>query len=218
MKHEILEDLNYRYTTKSYDPTKKISAEDLAILLEALRLSASSINSQPWKFIVIASDEAKQRMYDSFANQFQFNRPHVKRCSHIILFANKIQYSRTDYEAVLDKEIADNRMPLAQKDNAFNAYGFAELNKDEQGQHVIWTRSQAYIALGNALHTLARLHIDSTPMEGIDSALLKEIFAQELEGYECHIALAIGYRDEQEDYNIPLTKSRLALENVVTVL
>ena len=51
MSHPIIEDLNKRYTVKKYDANKRISADDLATILEALRLSASSINSQPWKFV-----------------------------------------------------------------------------------------------------------------------------------------------------------------------
>ncbi|MDF4367587.1 nitroreductase family protein, partial [Vibrio parahaemolyticus] len=58
MSHQIITDLNSRYTAKKYDETKRVSQEDMAIIKEALRLSASSINSQPWKFIVIESDEA----------------------------------------------------------------------------------------------------------------------------------------------------------------
>ncbi len=75
-----------------------------------------------------------------------------------------------------------------------------------------------YLALGNALHTLARLNIDSTTMEGVDSELLNEIFSGELAGYECHVALAIGYHHASEDYNASLPKSRKAFEDVITVL
>jgi len=59
MKNSIIEDLQWRYTTKKYDPSKKIPQEELDVLFEAMRLSASSINSQPWKFVVLESDEAK---------------------------------------------------------------------------------------------------------------------------------------------------------------
>ncbi len=55
MYHPIIQDLEWRHTVKKYDTSKKVSEEDLQILYEALRLSASSINSQPWKFIVIDS-------------------------------------------------------------------------------------------------------------------------------------------------------------------
>lgn len=218
MKNAIIADLQQRYTAKKYDPSKRVSQQDLAILLEALRLSASSINSQPWKFIVIESEQAKQLMHDSFANKYQFNQPHIKACSHVILFAHKIEYTRADYEVVIDKGIKDKRLPEAQKEAAFAAYAFAEANKDVRGQNSAWTKSQTYLALGNALHTLARLHIDSTTMEGIDSQLLSEIFTEQLAGYECHVALAIGYHHPSEDYNAALPKSRKTLADVVTVL
>jgi nitroreductase/dihydropteridine reductase len=218
MTHPIIADLEQRYTAKKYDSKKKVSQQDLAILLEALRLSASSINSQPWKFVVIESDQAKQRMHDSFASKYQFNQPHIKPCSHVILFAHKIEYTRSDFEAIIDKGIEDKRMTVEQKEAAFAAYAFVELNEDEKGQHSAWTKSQTYLALGNALHTLARLNIDSTTMEGIDPELLNEIFSDELAGYECHVALAIGYHQASEDYNATLPKSRRALEDVITVL
>lgn len=218
MKHEIISDLENRYTTKKYDPSKKVSAEDLAVLLEALRLSASSINSQPWKFVVIESDEAKQRMHDSFANMHQFNQHHINACSHVILFAHKLEYTRDDYDAVLNKAVTDTRITEAQKEAAFGSFKFVELNCDEQGQHKAWTKPQAYLALGNALHTLARLKIDSTTMEGVDSTLISEIFSDELSGYECHVALAIGYHHPSEDFNAALPKSRKAFEDVITIL
>lgn len=87
MSQSIFDDLNTRYTAKKYDPQKRISAQDLEIINEALRLSASLINSQPWKFVVIESDDAKQRLHDSFEHKHQFNQPHAKAASHTILFA-----------------------------------------------------------------------------------------------------------------------------------
>ena len=217
-QEQIINDLEKRYTAKKYDASKKIPQQDLDVLYQALRLSPSSINSQPWKFIVIESDAAKQRMFDSFANKFQFNQPHIFSASHIILFAHNPAYTRADYEKVVDQGIADQRTKLEDKEKAFGGYAFVDMNTDEQGNNASWTKSQTYIALGNAMHTLARLKIDSTPMEGIDSDLVGEIFAEELGGYECHVALAMGYHHASEDYNFPLNKSRLALKEVLTVL
>jgi len=218
MKHAIIEDLEWRYTTKKYDPSKRISAEDIAVLLEAVRLSASSINSQPWKFIVIESDAAKQRMHSTFENKFQFNQKHILDSSHTILFAHNPKYKREDYEVVVDKGIADKRTKSEDKAQAFGSFAFAELNTDENGNTAVWTQKQAYIALGNTLHTLARLKIDSTPMEGVDSTKIGEVFAAELAGYECGFALAIGYHDKSEDYNATLPKSRRDFNDVIKVL
>jgi len=68
--------------------------------------------------------------------------------------------------------------------------------------------------LGNALHTLARLKIDSTPMEGIDTDLVNKEFSEELAGYQCDVALAIGYQHPEEDYNAKLPKSRREADSV----
>lgn len=68
------------------------------------------------------------------------------------------------------------------------------------------------------MHTVARLGIDSTPMEGVDSELIGSIFKQELDGYICEVVLAMGYHLDGEDYNNGLPKARLPLENVITVL
>ncbi|GAD79322.1 NAD(P)H-dependent oxidoreductase [Vibrio ezurae] len=218
MTHAIITDLANRYTAKRYDATKRISQDDLDVIYEAIRLSASSINSQPWKFIVIESDAAKQRMHDTFANKFQFNQPHIKSASHIVLFAHNPHYTRDDYAKVVDKGIEDGRTPKEQREAAFGGFAFVDLNTDETGDNSKWTKSQTYLALGNTLHVLARLGIDSTTMEGIDSELIGEIFKDELDGYECNVALAMGYHHQEEDYNASLPKSRLALEDVLKVL
>lgn len=218
MSHSIIEDLSKRYTTKHYDASKRIPAAELEVIYEALRLSASSINSQPWKFVVIESEEAKQRFHDTFANKFQFNQKHAKAASHIILFAHKTHYNRDDYAKVVDQQIADGRVKPENREQAFGAFAFAELNTDEQGNTAAWTKAQTYLALGNTMHALARLGIDSTPMEGVDPELVGELFAEQLTGYQCDVALAMGYRDDAADYNVPLPKSRLRREQVITVL
>ncbi|MGX9463397.1 NAD(P)H-dependent oxidoreductase [Shewanella sp. A14] len=218
MTHAIITDLEKRYTAKRYDASKRVAKEDLAVIYEAMRLSPSSINSQPWKFIVIESDEAKQRMHDTFANKFQFNQPHIKAASHIVLFAYNPKYTRDDYAKVVDQGIADGRTKPEDREAAFGGFAFVDLNTDEAGSNGAWTKSQTYLALGNTMHSLARLGIDSTPMEGVDSEMIGQIFAKELDGYVCDVALAFGYHHPDEDYNANLPKSRLAAEQVLQVL
>lgn len=219
MTHPIIADLNTRYTAKKYDATKRISAEDMDVIKEAIRLSASSINSQPWKFIVLESDVAKERFHDTFANMFQFNQPHAKEASHTILFAHNPKFDKDQYRKVVDAEVSSGHLPAERYNDMLDgAYGFVELNTDENGFNGNWTKAQSYIALGNTLHTLARMGIASTSMEGVDAQLIGEEFKDELDGYVCDFALALGYHKEVEDYNHGLPKARLAMEDVITVL
>ncbi len=215
MTHPIIADLQWRYTTKKYDKTRKVSPEDLEVLFEAMRLSPSSINSQPWKFVVLETREAKERMHKTFANKFQFNQPHILDSSHIILIAHNPRYTRAHYAEVVDRNIADGRTKPEARESAFGSFVFAALNTDEAGNTSGWTKAQAYLALGNMLHVLARLKIDSTTMEGIDAGPVNQEFAHELDGYECHVALAIGYRHPEEDFNAKLPKSRRKLESIL---
>lgn len=219
MTHPIIQDLNRRYTTKKYDANQRISEQDIQVIKQALRLSASSINSQPWKFIVLESDEAKQRFHDTFINKFQFNQPHATEASHTILFAHNPHFTKEDYKKVVDAEVTSGHLPAERYNDMLNgAFGFVELNTDNQGFNGHWTKAQTYIALGNILHTLARMGIASTPMEGVDAELIGETFKQELDGYQCDFALAIGYHKQDEDYNHGLPKARLPIDDVVTTL
>ena len=218
MKHEIIQQLEQRRTVKRYDASKKISSSDMNVILEALRLSPSSINSQPWKFIVIESDTAKQRLHNTYEKKFQFNQPHAKAASHTILFAYNPRYTRDNYADVVDQGIADGRTQPEERESAFGGFMFAEINTDEKGITSGWTKAQTYLALGNVLHTVARLGVDSTPMEGIDSQMIGEEFSNELEGFVCDVALAMGYRDEKLDYNAVLPKSRIEANKVIHII
>ena len=215
MTHPIIKDLTHRHTVKKYDATRKVPQADLDVLYEAIRLSASSINSQPWKFIVLESDEAKTRMSKTFVNMHHYNQPHVFDSSQMILFAHNPKYTRDDYAKVVDKGIADQRVKIENREGAFAVYPFVELYTDESGDNSAWTKAQTYLALGNTLHVLARLNIDSTPMEGIDIDLVNKEFSEELGGYQCDVALAIGYSHPENDFNAKLPKSRLALNEVL---
>ncbi|WP_415224837.1 nitroreductase family protein [Psychromonas sp.] len=219
MSHPIIKDLNNRYTVKQYDSAKRISAEEMQVIKEAIRLSASSINSQPWKFIVIESDQAKQRFHDTFENNFQFNQHHAKEASHIVLFASNPRFTKEQYKKVVDVEVSSGHLPAEMYDKMLDGgYTFAEANTDETGFNGHWTKAQTYIALGNTLHVLARLGIGSTPMEGVDGEMIGKLFKEELNGYVCQFALAMGYHSETEDYNYGLPKARLAANDVVTTL
>ncbi|MGB0947357.1 MAG: nitroreductase family protein [Pseudoalteromonas marina] len=218
MAHQIIKDLHNRYTAKQYDSSKRISDEDIEVIKEAIRLSASSINSQPWKFILVESEEGKQRLHDTFANKHQFNQHHAKEASHTLLLAYDPKFTKEKFSKRVDVEVSSGHLPADMRDSFMGAYAFAEMNTDEKGYNGSWTKAQVYLALGNVLHTLARLNIASTPMEGVDPELISEKFNAELDGHICEVALAMGYPNTDEDWNHGLPKARLAVEDIITTV
>lgn len=213
----IIADLANRKTSKRYDPARRVPQEKLDVLHEALRLTASSINSQPWKFIVVNSEAAKRRLETTFVRKNHHNMKHVADAHQVILMAHNPAYTREDYTKVVDHDLANGRGTQADRDGAISKFSFAETKTDAHGYNGTWTMAQVYIALGNALHTLARLGVDGTPMEGIDAELISEVFADELQGYVCEVALVVGYH-HPDDFNSKLPKSRLPREEVLRVV
>jgi nitroreductase len=87
----IIKSLNWRYATKSFDSTKKISEEQLNTILESMRLSASSYGLQPWKFIVVQNPDKRTALRAA-----AWDQPQVTDASAFIVLA-----VRTDVDAAL---------------------------------------------------------------------------------------------------------------------
>lgn len=50
-----------RFSARKYTE-ESVSEEDLNYILECVRLAPSAVNKQPWKFVVVESDEAKAKL------------------------------------------------------------------------------------------------------------------------------------------------------------
>ena len=85
----FLANLNWRYATKKFDITKKISDADLEKIIEAIRLTPTSFGLQPYHFYVISNQDIQDKIQAVAWNQAQ-----VGTASHLIVFT-----ARTDFEA-----------------------------------------------------------------------------------------------------------------------
>src|ERR1700690_2214197 len=91
---QLLEQLNWRYATKQFDPNRKISASDWATLEEALRLSPSSGGLQPWKFIVITDPAMRAKLSPA-----SYGQPQITNASHLVVFTAKKNFGEADVDA-----------------------------------------------------------------------------------------------------------------------
>lgn len=105
----IQEILNWRYTTKEFDSSKKIAPEKEAAIKALLRMSPSSINSQPWHFIIANTEEGKKRLAKGTEGFFSFNEAKVLKASHVVLFCAKTEISDDFLEHVTNIEDKDGR-------------------------------------------------------------------------------------------------------------
>lgn len=87
---DFLEIMQQRRSCRSFDPARQVSREDLLKIVEAGRLSPSGCNSQPWKFIVIDSPEAKEKLCDAVVlKDGSTGAPWRKQVSAFIIFVEQ---------------------------------------------------------------------------------------------------------------------------------
>ncbi len=216
---ELLKALNWRNATKKYNPTKKISQEDMEKLLDLLQLSSSSTNIQPWHFIVAASDGAKAKVAKSTEEKYPFNTHKIVDASAVIIFATKFDYDDKYLQHILEKEEEDGRIP--NDDARTAAHGaralFTSIHKDQLNDYKHWADKQVYLNLGNFLLGAALLEIDATPMEGFDAEIIDKEFALQEKGFASTVLVSVGYRAD-DDFNGKSPKSRLAKEEIIEIL
>lgn len=181
-----------RYATKKYDSTKKISSEKIEELREIIRLSPSSINSQPWKFLFIEDEETKNKLAEvSFHNTQK-----IKEASLLVVF------TAIDNIDLFEKQVNEN---LAKGHIDY----YNQKIKDNGTPEIrAWFKNQVHISLGYFLAACASLGLDSTPMEGIENDTYDQLL--NLTDYKTIVAVAVGYRDE-EDFNQPSLNPKLRI-------
>lgn len=208
-----------RYTAKHYDPAKPLTDAELRELLEIMRLAPSSINIQPWHFHVVRSPEARARLLPAILD---FNVKRVEDASVILVISVETALVKR-VAAVTDRERADGRFDAEARATGFDLEVEA-VRKNAVARYCSgpdrglgWAREQAHIALGFLLYAAAGMGIDATAMGGMDFERVDGILGLRAEGRRAVIGCALGHRSE-DDGNARRPKSRLPLEELVTVL
>jgi nitroreductase/dihydropteridine reductase len=190
-----------RYTTKKYDPTRKIDADTIEELKEILRFSPSSINSQPWKFTFISNEEIKKEL----AKVSYHNESKVNDTSHVVVFSVVKEV----------KDFEEKNLPLLPE--RATLYYNRVLKPKSVSEIKTWLSCQVYVALGFFLSACACMGIDTTAMEGIQLDEYDRILQDD--GYRTLFAVCIGFRDKDDENQPTLNpKFRLDAEKVIRTI
>ena len=207
--NQIVQRLNWRYATKKFDPSKKISDDDWYALQQSLVLSPSSFGQQPWKFIVIRNSQLRQQL-----QQHAWDQSQVTDASHLVVLAIKQGIDTDDVDRYIDRvsEVRDTpKDKLSGLEKAIKGY-----LKDPPFPLEIdaWSTRQVYLALGFLIYSAALLGIDACPMEGFVPAQFDEILGLKEKSLASKVICALGYRSE-EDKLAEQKKVRYETEEVI---
>ena len=208
-----------RYTTKAYDPIRKIPKEQVARLLEILRLTPSSINIQPWHFFIADNQAAKERIAKALVGKYAYNAPKVLDSSHTILFCTKADISEQHLDNLLTQDDISGRFKdeKAKQGQKESRSGYVNYYRNEKGDIQRWAENQTFIALGQILLAAGIEGIDATPIGGFDEQIINDELKLTEKGLVPSVLLTLGYRSEN-DFNAKLPKSRLDKEQIFTQL
>ncbi|GKV63907.1 MULTISPECIES: NAD(P)H-dependent oxidoreductase [unclassified Sporosarcina] len=214
IKQQVLDAFRFRHATKLYDETKLISDEDFEYILEAGRLSPSSLGSEPWKFLVVQDPAMRDKLMPLCPGAVE----KLRTSSHFVILLSRkdVRYD----SAYLRSQMKDiQQMPEEVIETVTGHYqNFQELHHLLENERTLadWSSKQTYIALGNMLTAAALIGIDSTPMEGFNADELEKLLAAEgLLGngeFRPAVLAAFGYRKDEPGR----PKMRRSLEEVVT--
>jgi nitroreductase len=205
----VLQQLQWRYATKKFDPNKKIPDDAWKALEQSLVLAPSSFGLQPWKFFVVRNSEIRQQLLAHSWGQTQ-----VVDASHLVVFAIKKDLNAADVDRYLD------RMAEVQQTPVENLQKFGSVVKGfmEKPPYPLdindWSTRQVYLALGEFMTSAAVLGIDTCPMEGFVPTKYDEVLGLPAQGYKAVVVCPAGYRSD-EDHSAQRPKVRFKTEDVV---
>ncbi len=189
---KLIEDLNWRYATKKYS-NHTVSDENVALILESIRLTATSLGLQPFKIFQIDQPELRLQLKSAAYNQSQ-----LVDASHVLVFAVWTQVTEEMIDDYLNL-IANTRGTSLDTLQGFKKSISGFIGNKNQSDIIKWASNQAYIALGKAMTMAATLRVDSTPMEGFDPAKVNEILDLPTKNLHAAVILTLGYRDAEID-------------------
>lgn len=204
----ITDALSWRYATKVFDATKKISAADFEELTDVLRLSPSSYGIQPWAFVVVETPELREKLKAAGYNQSQ-----ITDASHLIVLCAKTGLD----EAFIDRYLAEISAIRGVPTEGLS--GYRDMMLGSIGRHneetlKTWNQKQVYIALGMLLEACALKKIDACPMEGFAPDRVDEILGLTAKGLTATVLCPVGYRSDKDEQG-NWKKVRLPKEEVV---
>ena len=132
-----------RRTAKAFAPGRPLPADLLEQIRVLLRYSPSSVNSQPWHFVLAASADAKERLARAMPPPYAYNAPKVRNASLVVACCVRADLDDAQLDALLAQERRDGRLPdeAAAANQAKSRRTYVELHR-QRGDVRAWMEKQ----------------------------------------------------------------------------
>lgn len=192
---QLLDALNWRYATKSFDPNRKLPADVWTTLEKCLVLSPSSFGLQPYRFILVNDPATREKLMPHAWGQRQ-----VVDASHFLVFAARTSVTEAEIDAFVALTARTRGVPAESLSGLRGMMTGMLLSDGFKPFAPHWTARQAYIAIGNLMTSAALLGVDTCPIEGFVPAEFDRILNLPAQGLAAVVCCALGYRNPADKY------------------
>jgi nitroreductase len=201
--------LNWRYATKKFDTSKKLTDDQLKSLTDALRLAPSSYGLQPFHFVIVSDPAIRAKI-----REHAWNQPQVTDASHLIVLCARRSIDAAYVDSFIAR-IAKTRGMTAESLQSYREMMAGSIAGRTPENLADWMKRQAYIALGVVLSAAAVAGIDACPMEGFDPTHVDTDLGLAEQNLTAVALCPVGFR-AADDATAAYAKVRMPLEEVVT--
>ncbi|WP_105146651.1 nitroreductase family protein [Streptococcus suis] len=179
-----------RKSIKVYDETVTIDHEEMLEMLNKAITAPSSVNLQPWRFVVVESAAAKAKLRP----MVRFNIKQVDTASAVILiFADIKPQDRT--EVIYDRAVAEGKMPHEVRDYQVPAIKSMYDNLSPATMREV-VKMDASLAAMQLMLVARSYGYDTNPMSGFDPEEMAATFELDPKRYIPVLMVSIGKAKE----------------------
>ncbi|WP_433745756.1 nitroreductase family protein [Falsibacillus pallidus] len=202
--NDFNEILKKRRSIKNYDPTVKISREEMEEILTTATTAPSSVNMQPWRFLVIESEEGKATL----APLAKFNQNQVETSAAVIAVfgdLNNFENAEEIYSSAVEKGF----MPQDVKENILKSFSgyFNTISREDMRDVVLVDGGLVSMQIMLA----ARAHgYDTNPIGGYEKDQIAEAFGMDKDRYVPVMLISIGKAADSGHPSVRLPINKVA--------
>lgn len=194
--------LKGRRSVKVFDENVKIPRSEMDEILTKATLAPSSINMQPWRLVVVDTEEGKEKLRPLV----RFNsRQNDTSAAMIVIFGDMLNYEYAEdiYGAAVEK----GYMPKEIKEELVERFVTMYKALDRQAMNDIVKVDSSLMAM--QLMLVARQYgYDTNPIGGFDRENIAQAFDLDPERYVPIMIVAIGKEavEGRPSYRLPINK------------
>ena len=199
--------LTNRRSIRKYDPKIKISQEEMNHILEDATKAPSSMNMQSWRFVVVSSDEGKERLKPAlYGNQLQLDTS----AAMIVIFTDlkKFEYA----EKIFDQAVEKGLMPIEVRNKQITNITNMVPTLSNEGIEKVGLLDGGLVAM-QLMHVARTYGYDTCPIGGFRHEMMADALGMDKNRYIPVLIISIGKAAEKGH-----TSLRLPISDITTWL